>query len=108
MSRFDGVTWQRASGCGNGSCVEIMLDGAVQKVYLRDSKHPDYPPLAFTMGEWAAFVKGVEAGEFEVPRLCGAAGPDGLLCQRSPGHPLILQGAEELHAALTGDGLMKW
>jgi hypothetical protein len=105
--------WTRASGCGNGSCVEVRFDGDTRTVSLRDSKHPDQPPLVFTLAEWAAFVKGATAGEFDAPRwpesahtkpagpgFCDVAGPDGLRCQRAPSHgPLV--GDENPHAART-------
>lgn len=31
---------------------------------VRDSKNPDVPPFVFSNEEWAAFVLGVQAGEF--------------------------------------------
>jgi hypothetical protein len=49
----------------NGNCVEIAaLPGG--GVAVRDSKDPEGPILRFTAGEWAAFVEGVAAGEFEL------------------------------------------
>jgi len=54
--------WKRGSACSGGNCVEIAMVG--DGVLLRDSKNPDLAPLAFTQDEWAAFVKGVENGEF--------------------------------------------
>ncbi|MGH2599998.1 MAG: DUF397 domain-containing protein, partial [Dehalococcoidia bacterium] len=35
-------------------------------VAVRDSKNPDGPALAFTHAEWAAFVGGVQDGEFNL------------------------------------------
>lgn len=48
-----------------GSCVEVRPteDGAVQ---VRNSRHPDGPVNTFTAAEWAAFVEGVRAGEFDL------------------------------------------
>jgi len=44
------------------ACVEVAK---VDDTYLvRDSKNPDGAVLSFTEQEWAAFVEGVEAGEF--------------------------------------------
>jgi len=37
-------------------------------VAVRDSKDPDGPILRFTAAEWAAFVEGVAAGEFDLAR----------------------------------------
>ncbi len=70
--------WQRAENCASGNCVEVKYIKASQcsggscvevghvadGVLIRDSKHPDRPPLHFTTDEWQAFVDGVNAGEF--------------------------------------------
>lgn len=55
--------WKRSSRCGNTTCVEVDLrpDGTV---LVRDSKHPEQPPLTFDGAEWDDFVRGVKAGEF--------------------------------------------
>jgi hypothetical protein len=37
-------------------------------VYVRDSKDPAGPALAFAAPGWSAFVAGVRAGEFD--KLC--------------------------------------
>lgn len=42
--------------------MEVAKDGDVYLV--RDSKRPEIMPLSFTEEEWAAFVQGVQAGEF--------------------------------------------
>lgn len=54
-------TYSNGSG---GNCVETakLPDGGRA---VRDSKNPDGLRLIFTAGEWAAFVAGVKAGEFE-------------------------------------------
>jgi hypothetical protein len=69
--------WRKSSRSGNGpNCVEVTLvDGAQaeaghkagsDRLYLvRDSKDPDGPVLAFTPGEWDAFIGGVKDGEFD-------------------------------------------
>jgi hypothetical protein len=45
-------------------CVEVaaLRDGSV---VVRDGKLADSPVLTYTRGEWAAFVAGVKAGEFD-------------------------------------------
>lgn len=67
--------WRRSSFCnGAATCVEVrtLPDGGVE---VRDGKNPDGPVLRYTREEWAAFVAGVHAGEFDLP---GAGdGPDG-------------------------------
>lgn len=46
-----------------GPCVEVANLG--NAVAVRDSKDPDGPALIFTPGEWAAFLQGAKAGEFD-------------------------------------------
>ena len=54
-----------SSFCSGGGCVEVgQLPGG--SVALRDSKDPERrATLEFTHQEWAAFVAGVKAGEFD-------------------------------------------
>lgn len=63
-----GLVWRKASAStSNGNCVEVAAiagGGAA----VRDSKDPDGPVLRFTAAEWAAFVAGVAAGEFDLAR----------------------------------------
>ncbi|MER7208569.1 DUF397 domain-containing protein [Streptosporangium sp. NPDC000239] len=70
------VVWRKSSRSTNGGdCVEVAVvpgDPALaahkadaDALYLvRDSKDPGGPALAFTQGEWDAFVGGVKDGEF--------------------------------------------
>lgn len=62
----DDLTWRKASFSGDqgGDCVEVA-DLPNGGRLVRDSKNPTGPRLAFTPGEWTAFVKGVRAGEFD-------------------------------------------
>jgi hypothetical protein len=60
------LVWRKASKSGsNGQCAEVAVtaDGEVR---VRDSKNPDGPLLAFTPGEWNAFVAGAKDGEFDL------------------------------------------
>ncbi len=57
--------FRKASRCGSGACVEV--DTSDRMIKVRDSKPGVNCVLEFTAGEWAAFVKGVKAGEFDVP-----------------------------------------
>jgi hypothetical protein len=43
--------------------VEVALGGA--EVWVRDSKDAAGPVLRFTAAEWAAFLAGARAGEFD-------------------------------------------
>ena len=63
MKQDDGQGGFRVSSySGGGACVEVRR--AVGDVTVRDSKDPTRE-LIFTVDEWAAFVRGVKAGEFD-------------------------------------------
>lgn len=47
------------------NCVDVDFDSAT--VTVRDDKDPSGPELHFTHPEWAAFIDGVKAGEFDLP-----------------------------------------
>ncbi|MHC1563292.1 DUF397 domain-containing protein [Actinomycetospora sp. C-140] len=54
-----------SSFCTEGGCVGVALDQ--DEVRVVDTKAADGAPLRFTAEEWAAFVAGVKAGEFDLP-----------------------------------------
>lgn len=58
--------WRKSSYSNNqgGECVEVAITGG--RILVRDSKDPDGAKLAFTTSEWAAFLAGVHAGEFDL------------------------------------------
>jgi uncharacterized protein DUF397 len=59
------ATWITARACNNSACVQIAhLPGGM--VALRDSKDISKAPHLFDTEEWAAFVAGVKAGDFDV------------------------------------------
>jgi hypothetical protein len=64
-----GAAWHKSARSGNsGNCVEVatnLLD-TEGVVFVRDSKNPDGPALAFTPAEWKAFTGGVRDGEFDL------------------------------------------
>lgn len=61
------VGWKKSSFSGaSGDCVEVVEDLDDDLIYVRDSKNPDGPKLAFTRAEWAAFIAGVKTGEFDL------------------------------------------
>jgi uncharacterized protein DUF397 len=54
--------WRRARRCANSACVEVAK---VESGYLvRGTGDPDRT-LFFSDAEWAAFVGGVQDGDFE-------------------------------------------
>ncbi len=57
------VAFRVASACDTGGCVAVAI--AEDDVLVRDSKEVDGPVLRFTPGEWAAFLVGAKAGEFD-------------------------------------------
>jgi hypothetical protein len=54
--------WFRAF-CEDGACVEVASAG--DGIAMRDSKDQDGPMLRFTRAEWAAFLTGAKAGDFD-------------------------------------------
>lgn len=56
--------FRRATACSSTGCVEVDTEFRKGTVAVRDSKNPDGPQLHFTTTEWATFIDGVKAGEF--------------------------------------------
>jgi hypothetical protein len=58
------LTWTKSSYSVQNACVEVAVlsDGGRA---VRDSKDRQGPIHRYTRDEWAAFVAGVKAGEFE-------------------------------------------
>ena len=57
--------WRKSTRSGSsGNCVEVA-DNVPGVVAVRDSKNPAGPALTFTPAEWAAFVDGLNDGEFD-------------------------------------------
>ncbi|WP_405971621.1 DUF397 domain-containing protein [Streptomyces sp. NBC_00988] len=52
------LEWRKStySGSQGGECLEVALEPARPTVHVRDSKAKSGPTLAFSLGEWAAFV----------------------------------------------------
>jgi hypothetical protein len=60
----ENLDWQKSSySMGSGNCVEGASAG--DRVLLRDSKNPDGEVMSFPKAEFAAFIKGIKAGEFD-------------------------------------------
>jgi hypothetical protein len=63
MADLSQAEWRKSTYSANNGCVEVAVvdDG----VAVRDSKDRSGPVLLFRFYEWAAFVRGVRAGEFD-------------------------------------------
>ncbi len=61
------AAWLTSRACNNSACVQVAhLPGGM--VAVRDSKDTGKPAHIFDSEEWAAFVSGVKAGDFDLPR----------------------------------------
>lgn len=68
MSDYDtaSATWITSRFCNNSACVQVAhLPGGM--VAVRDSKDTAKAAHVFERDEWAAFVAGVKAGDFDLP-----------------------------------------
>ena len=63
QARRDSVAWRRASFCHAGECVEVA--GHDGMVWIRSSSEPELGTIRYSPAEFAAFVAGVKAGEFD-------------------------------------------
>jgi hypothetical protein len=59
--------YYKSSFSGNAGCVTVQFQITGQMVNVRDSKVTNGPELTFTPLEWAAFIAGAKAGEFDIP-----------------------------------------
>jgi ABC-type amino acid transport substrate-binding protein len=64
---FPGASWEKSSrSAQNGHCVEVARLSA-DSIGVRDSKDtaPGRPVLVFARQEWAGFLQGIKAGDFD-------------------------------------------
>jgi len=69
MTAYDvsSAVWISSRFCNASACVQVAhLPGDM--VALRDSKDTARPASVFDREEWAAFIAGVKAGDFDLPR----------------------------------------
>jgi hypothetical protein len=68
MPEYDmsNAAWISSRACNNSACVQVAYLPAGM-VAVRDSKNPARQAHVFDSGEWAAFIAGVKAGEFDSP-----------------------------------------
>ena len=67
MADLTGAVWHKStrSGGNGGDCVEVA-DNVPGIVAVRDSKDRAGGTLVFTPAQWATFLDGVRAGEFDL------------------------------------------
>jgi Domain of unknown function (DUF397) len=69
MSEYDvsSAVWITSRFCNNSACVQVAhLPGDM--VAIRDSKNTAGLAHIFDREEWAAFISGVKAGDFDLPQ----------------------------------------
>lgn len=60
-----GLAWRKSSASNpSGNCVELA-ELAGGDVAVRNSRHPRGPVIVYTRAEIAAFIQGVQDGEFD-------------------------------------------
>jgi hypothetical protein len=68
MTEYDisEAEWIASRFCNNSACVQVAhLPGGM--VAIRDSKDTTRPAHVFDRQEWAAFIAGAKAGDFDLP-----------------------------------------
>lgn len=61
------AAWITSRFCSASACVQVAhLPGGM--VAIRDSKDTARPAHVFDRTEWAAFIDGVKAGDFDLPQ----------------------------------------
>jgi Domain of unknown function (DUF397) len=68
VSQYDtsDASWITSRTCNNSACVQVAhLPGGM--VAVRDSKDTGKEAHFFDSAEWAAFVAGIKAGDFDPP-----------------------------------------
>ncbi|HSV68188.1 MAG TPA: DUF397 domain-containing protein [Mycobacteriales bacterium] len=63
----DALLWRKSTASSASGCVEVAAGGGA--IFVRDSKAPTGPTLAFSTIEWTAFLSGVHSGEFSLEAL---------------------------------------
>ncbi len=59
------MKWVRAKDCNIGECVEVALLNDRGLVAVRDSNAEEGDYLIFMPEEWATFLAGAKAGDFD-------------------------------------------
>jgi len=59
------VTWQKGLRSNNSDACADVAAGPDGMVYMRNSRDPQGPALAYTREEWNALFLGIKDGEFD-------------------------------------------
>jgi len=78
--------YYKSSFSGNAGCVTVRFQLTEEAVNVRDSKVNNGPELTFTPWEWAAFIAGAKAGEFDIPGEWSGKIPFHLVLHASGGY----------------------
>jgi hypothetical protein len=68
MADLSQAKWRKSSYSANNGCVEVASVGG-GGVAIRDSKDRSGSVLLFQPHEWTAFLRGVQAGEFDADAM---------------------------------------
>ena len=62
MAGTEHIVWRKSGQCESNACVEVAIGD--QDIRVRNSCDPART-LTFSAAEWAVFIAGVKAGEFD-------------------------------------------
>ncbi|MGH3734023.1 MAG: DUF397 domain-containing protein [Micromonosporaceae bacterium] len=69
MPDLTNAVWRKSTrSSSDNQCVEVAINLLDEQgaIYVRDSKNPTGPALAFTAAEWDAFLAGAKDHEFDL------------------------------------------
>jgi hypothetical protein len=61
MAGTEHLVWRKSQRCDSGTCVEVAA--TAERVFMRDSKHPDGPLLSVDHTQWDEFLRWLKRQE---------------------------------------------